>query len=364
MKKIVCEMCGSNELIKQEGLFVCQSCGTKYSPEEAKKLLIEGTVDVSGSVVKIDQSDEIKNLYAMARRAKEKNDIATAQKYYEQLLLKDLSSWEANFYTDYYQAWNSNIVAGILASRLDDNEKTWLQMIKNNVSDLSEQRKAVEEVATRLREISFLLELRATNLYNQIVASTKADSTHVQMLINDIMPIARMCYNMGDNVIETFDESYGKDIAVPCWKCGISIHNGVMKFFKDKECNKDVIMGYVSKIKTYESDYEPPEIDTSSGACYVATAVYGSYDCPEVWTLRRFRDYGLAKSRLGLNITKIYYATSPTLVKRFGKRKWFINICRAMLDRLIIALKLKGYKSTPYEDNAYNSPKVTIRRKH
>lgn len=25
--------------------------------------------------------------------------------------------------------------------------------------------------------------------------------------------------------------------------------------------------------------------------CYVATCVYGSYDCPEVWTLRRFRDY-------------------------------------------------------------------------
>ncbi|MDR0918559.1 MAG: hypothetical protein LBM93_04840 [Oscillospiraceae bacterium] len=32
----------------------------------------------------------------------------------------------------------------------------------------------------------------------------------------------------------------------------------------------------------------------NSGRCYIATAVYGSYDCPEVWTLRRFRDYILA----------------------------------------------------------------------
>lgn len=37
MKKLVCEMCGSSDLIKQDGLFVCQYCGAKYSVEEAKK---------------------------------------------------------------------------------------------------------------------------------------------------------------------------------------------------------------------------------------------------------------------------------------------------------------------------------------
>ena len=26
----------------------------------------------------------------------------------------------------------------------------------------------------------------------------------------------------------------------------------------------------------------------SKGGCYIATAVYGSYDCPQVWTLQRF----------------------------------------------------------------------------
>lgn len=29
--------------------------------------------------------------------------------------------------------------------------------------------------------------------------------------------------------------------------------------------------------------------------CYVATAVYHSYNCPQVWTLRRFRDGVLAE---------------------------------------------------------------------
>ena len=41
MKQIRCEMCGNSDLIKQDGVFVCQFCGAKYTLEEAKKLLIE-----------------------------------------------------------------------------------------------------------------------------------------------------------------------------------------------------------------------------------------------------------------------------------------------------------------------------------
>ena len=59
MKKIVCEMCGSNDLLKKDNVFVCQSCGTKYSVEEAKKMMVEGKVDVSGSKVKVDDTDNM-----------------------------------------------------------------------------------------------------------------------------------------------------------------------------------------------------------------------------------------------------------------------------------------------------------------
>lgn len=41
MKKLTCEMCGGNDLIKQDGVFVCQNCGTKYTVEEAKKMMKE-----------------------------------------------------------------------------------------------------------------------------------------------------------------------------------------------------------------------------------------------------------------------------------------------------------------------------------
>lgn len=52
--------------------------------------------------------------------------------------------------------------------------------------------------------------------------------------------------------------------------------------------------------------------------CYIATALYGSYDHPEVILLRRFRDNTLNRSILGRAFVKIYYRISPVLVKHFG----------------------------------------------
>ena len=37
MKQLTCEMCGGTDLIKDGGVFVCQTCGCKYSIEEAIK---------------------------------------------------------------------------------------------------------------------------------------------------------------------------------------------------------------------------------------------------------------------------------------------------------------------------------------
>ena len=69
MKAIVCEMCGGQDFSKQDGLYVCQHCRTKYDPEEAKKLMVE----VSGSV-KVDNKKKKKKSLQNARRAKQKED--------------------------------------------------------------------------------------------------------------------------------------------------------------------------------------------------------------------------------------------------------------------------------------------------
>lgn len=84
--------------------------------------------------------------------------------------------------------------------------------------------------------------------------------------------------------------------------------------------------------------------------CYIATAVYGSYDCPEVWTLRRFRDDTLDRTWYGRAFIRTYYAISPTLVRWFGRNSWFQALFRPMLDRLVARLRQNGVADTAYQD--------------
>ena len=87
--------------------------------------------------------------------------------------------------------------------------------------------------------------------------------------------------------------------------------------------------------------------------CYIATCVYGSYDCPEVWTLRRFRDYSLSETWYGRAFVKIYYAVSPTIVKLFGDTEWFKRMWRGTLDGMVNKLQNEGFESTPYNDREW-----------
>ena len=87
MKQLTCEMCGSTDLLKQDGVFVCQTCGCKYSVEEAKKMMIEGTVEVQGTV-KVDNTDSVEKYLSNARRSLLKEDWEEVEKYYNGAIKK------------------------------------------------------------------------------------------------------------------------------------------------------------------------------------------------------------------------------------------------------------------------------------
>lgn len=70
-------------------------------------------------------------------------------------------------------------------------------------------------------------------------------------------------------------------------------------------------------------------------ACYIATAVYGSYDCPAVLVLRHFRDSTLSRYSLGRMFIACYYKISPILVKYCGKNKLFLYVGRSVLDKVV-----------------------------
>ena len=96
------------------------------------------------------------------------------------------------------------------------------------------------------------------------------------------------------------------------------------------------------------NEYAPPKTQTKG--CYIATSVYGSYDCPEVWILRRYRDNVLSNTFYGRIFIKIYYRISPILVNRFGNSKLFSCFFKIILDRCIEHLQKRGLSNAYYND--------------
>lgn len=117
---------------------------------------------------------------------------------------------------------------------------------------------------------------------------------------------------------------------------------------------RDKIIEEIARISITSSSTTTSSSSSGSGGCagcYIATAVYGSYDCPEVWVLRRYRDRVLRKTALGKLFVKVYYFISPKLVRVFGNKTWFRNIWRSFLDKKVDSLKEKGFSDERYSDD-------------
>lgn len=346
-KTLSCEICSSTDIMKNDGVYVCQSCGTKYTVEEARKMMVDSIIEVAGTV-KIDSSNELANLYQIARRAKNDNNSQNAQKYYDMILAKDPNNWEANFYVIYFKAMSCKIAEiWNAATSINNCISTNLQLVKDNVTNPNEQKDVIEELYLRLSIISSMLYNAAKNHYEGIDLSIKHKYT--QEYVTNAAVTTNIMYLIGHHLEIIFNDTYGLTCAV-AWKKAIEMHNGYVKLLEDKEANKHIILKYAEKIKRYDETYQAPFIDTSTKGCYIATAVYGSYDCSQVWTLRRFRDNILDKTWYGRAFIDVYYEISPTFVKWFGNAKWFKVMWRLPLDSLVNKLHNKGIKDTPYYD--------------
>ena len=100
MKKIVCELCESTEFAKDGGMFVCQGCGTKYTPEEAKGMMkeVEGesapTPVASAPSVNPNQQ-QIENLLVLASNAFESSNNQETENYCNKVIEMDVTCYKA-----------------------------------------------------------------------------------------------------------------------------------------------------------------------------------------------------------------------------------------------------------------------------
>jgi hypothetical protein len=69
----------------------------------------------------------------------------------------------------------------------------------------------------------------------------------------------------------------------------------------------------------------------SKGSCYIATAIYGDYDAPQVLIFRNFRDTFLLKTRIGIGFVKLYYRYSPYLVDKLSHNYFLRKLIRIII---------------------------------
>ncbi|MCL2284178.1 MAG: hypothetical protein FWC26_12750 [Fibromonadales bacterium] len=91
----------------------------------------------------------------------------------------------------------------------------------------------------------------------------------------------------------------------------------------------------------YDESFKRELAKQSSGGCYVATAVYGSYDAPEVLCLRHFRDEILAPSVFGRLFISLYYHFSPPIAEKLKNAQCINIFVRKILDKFVIRLNKK-----------------------
>jgi len=71
------------------------------------------------------------------------------------------------------------------------------------------------------------------------------------------------------------------------------------------------------------------------GGCFVATAVYGSYEHPSVLVLRRFRDTKLATNAAGRLFITAYYRHGPMLARVIAPHALMKRCIKALLERFV-----------------------------
>ena len=358
MKQLTCEMCGGTDLMKQDGAFVCQNCGMKYSVEEAKKMMIEGTVDVQGTV-NVDNTAFVERYLQNARRAKQKEDWEETEKYYNMVEQNEPTNIEAIFYSSYGKA-KASLVDSDLYKR-----QAAFKVLQNCVSIIDdnfvvekeeENRKVIEEISVDIigMACSNYVYNQRKNGYGIVTWTDKLETVTLFNLLNGefIDTLRNIAAKISEE--EKNKRKFYYEIALKHAK--FVLENGSLA---NPQTYKNVIMELHRNINAIDPSHEVPAEapqagnKQSSGGCYVATAVYGSYDCPEVWTLRRYRDYTLAETWYGRAFIKTYYAISPTLVKWFGHTEWFKNMWKGKLDRMVSELQAEGVESTPYEDRTW-----------
>ena len=364
-----CPNCGAElEVDKSNEAAVCKYCNTPFIVEKAiNNYNIHN--NFAGANIVMDDWVSLENLYTLARRALKAENFEDASNYYQDIIKRAPNDWEAVFFLYYcktaihgYDDLSSKNNFRTSTKEFSDLIVEVLNLIEKQYTDDIERKNALANFCS--------YSLNTFNTFLQYYSSLMLDDNDEY---NWLMVIG---YNLADTLENNnLSDELINDTKVYLWKKSLEIdiddlsnHYEIKEY---REQSKKRISEYINKVKQYDPNYAPPpfldyiyqvsdrydnkkvnrkESTPKKGGCYIATCVYGSYDCPEVWTLRRFRDDYLSSMWFGKLFIKFYYLVSPHIVKRFGNNNYFKNTLKPCLDKLVTKLHNNGYRNTPYKD--------------
>ena len=257
-------------------------------------------------------------------------------------------------------------------------------IIKNDMSNLKRTLEDIKKIAPEDEEskgfISWKLGKLAANLYDmQIYEDAKEILEICLKLTPNIDPIKELYKDVDlfveanklikDETIEylakfpVVNYFYGDELENNLKEMALKNLNGSIRNFASREILKKEInkikwnyptLYYETSINKFYNEiwfamdrlsnsrpstkyyYEDTQyIARKKGACYIATAVYGSYDSDEVLVLRRFRDEILKPTKIGRKMVAFYYKYSPYLSKKLKLNSVPSNVIKCLLNKFI-----------------------------
>lgn len=361
LEVLKCPQCGGDvELDENQQYGFCKYCGAKVQNTNFK--VIKGEVKIVGNPT-------VQNFMKLAKRDFEDENYGEALENYNKVLDIESDNWEAV----YRRGICITKTTTLGAFRMEDivkGSKNALKIIKED-DKLSKNIDQIKiDMAYDILMSCYSMFKFAMNHYNEF---WELDSSAPEMwnreasVLDAAQYVATMIEEIKNDDLKTTKSQESKntilmssyDLIITCCTaiCKVRQYKNLDTYtktwIKDEYRTNYVAIydKYVEKIKQIDPNHMIDSIQrTGHQGCYVATCVYGSYDCPQVWTLRRYRDNNLAKTWYGRLFIHTYYACSPTIVKLFGKYDWFKQIWKPKLDKMVIKLQKEGYESTPYDD--------------
>lgn len=377
-----CPQCGADiEVDTTHEAGLCKNCGAPFVTEKVLKsqnIFITNNNDFSGASINIvsgaSSSTDFANFLNIALKALDAREDAEALKYANKALeINSVSSeaWVVKMKSMTYLAtftdpkvnetteYGKNAITYAPVDKKTSIEDIvyshYLQRTLSLFSIMNERIRDTVSIQNALTELKFNAPFGAEQRINA------ADSNNITIL-NQLNGAALLLKISIPTESISQNSNYQKAVLEICnqyvkYIDGLQDRYAIYKANFSEEARK----AHKAELVMLEAGLTPidcqsipdfrknPNVSSDSG-CYIATCVYGSYDCPQVWTLRRFRDDTLDATWYGRLFIRCYYAISPTLVKWFGNTTWFKKIWRGPLDSLVTKLKHDGVSDTFYHD--------------